>query len=107
MSAIRLAVLPSQSFGIFPFFPLPFIISLKLLFPRLFMEFLSFVKEIFFLRWNHGLAIIRSWIWIILHPKYLYHRRKNLVINCKLHNIYQHSIVMKYFIMGKKTYNKL
>ena len=85
----------------------PLVISLKLLFPRLFMEFLSLTKEILFLRWNHGFAIIRSWIWIILHLKYLYHRKKNLVANCKVDNIYQYSIVMKYFFMGKKTYNKL
>tara|TARA_Y100000588_G_scaffold374688_1_gene450064 strand:- start:79 stop:1101 length:1023 start_codon:yes stop_codon:yes gene_type:complete len=81
--------------------------TLKLLFPRLFMEFLSLIKELLFLRWKHGFAIIRSWFWIISHPTYLYNRRKNLITKCKLHNIYQHSIVMKYFLMGKKTFNKL
>ena len=85
----------------------PTSVSLKLLPPRLFMEFLSLIKEILFFRWGHGFAIIRSWIWIILHPIYLSKRRKSLVTDYKMDNIYEHSIVMKYFFMGKKTYDKL
>ena len=85
----------------------PLIISLKLLFPRILMEILSLIKELFLLRWKDGLAIILSWIWIIVHPKYLYNRRKNITVNCKLDNIYQNSIVVNYFLKGKKTYNNL
>jgi GT2 family glycosyltransferase len=80
---------------------------IKLFFPRIMMEFLSFIKEIIFLRWNHALAIMRSWFWIIFHPNILFSRRKKLVKNDGNELIYRGSIVVKYFLLNKKTYNKL
>ena len=71
---------------------------IKLFFPRIMMEFLSFIKEIIFLRWNHALAIMRSWFWIISHPNILFSRRKKLVINDGNEQIYRGSIVVKYFL---------
>ena len=83
------------------------IISLKYFFPRFFLEILSFIKEILFFRWNHAFAIIRAWIWIICHTSFLYKRRKNLKTHHKVDNIYKHSIVLKYYLMGKKTFSQI
>ena len=80
---------------------------IKLFFPRIMMEFLSLIKEIIFLRWNHALAIMRSWFWIISHPNILFSRRKKIVKNDGNELIYRGSIVVKYFLLNKKTYNKL
>ena len=38
----------------------PLSTSIKLFFPRMLMESISLVREIIFLRWNHGLSIIKS-----------------------------------------------
>ena len=84
----------------------PYNISFKLFFPRLFMEFISFIKEIIFLRWNHALAILSSWIWIIFHPVFLYNRRQ-IMEKKNVKNIYKKSIVMGYYFMKKKTYIEL
>jgi len=81
--------------------------SLKLFFPRIFMEFLSFIKEILFLRWNHALAILRAWLWTILHPGFLYERRYKLEKTHEIDNIYQKSIIVEYYLLGKKTYREL
>tara|TARA_Y100000294_G_C8365710_1_gene260588 strand:- start:338 stop:556 length:219 start_codon:yes stop_codon:yes gene_type:complete len=71
------------------------------------MEFISFIKEILFFRWKHALAIIKSWIWIVIHPNYLYQRRQRLKKTHNIKNIYRKSIVVKYFLMGKKTFSKI
>ena len=81
--------------------------TVKFFLPRFFMEFLSFIKEILFFRWKHALAIIKSWIWIVSHPNYLYQRRQNLKKTHNVNNIYKKSIVVKYFLMGKKTFSKI
>ena len=82
-------------------------ISFKLFFPRLFMELLSLIKEIIFIRPGHALAILRAWNWIFFHPRFLHQRRKNLKKTHKIDNIYQKSIVVEYFLKWKKTYKEL
>ena len=82
-------------------------ISFMLFFPRLFMELLSLIKEILFIRPGHALAILRSWIWIFFHPFFLHQRRQNLKKTHKINNIYQKSIVVEYFLKWKKTYKEL
>ena len=82
-------------------------IAFKLFFPRFLMEILSFIKEILFLRWNHALAIIRSWIWIFFHPGYLTQRRKSLQKTYDVDNIYKKSIVVAYYLLAKKTFTEL
>ena len=83
------------------------IISIKLFFPRFSMEILSLIKEILIFRWGHALAIVRAWIWIISHPGFLYHRRKSIKKTHKVDNIYSKSIIMRYYLMGKKTFIEL
>jgi GT2 family glycosyltransferase len=85
----------------------PLYIALKLFTPRFFMEFLSLIKEILFLRWNHALAIVKAWIWIFFHPSYLYRRRKNLQKTHEIDNIYKNSIVVAYYVLAKKTFTDL
>ena len=81
--------------------------SCKLFFPRFFMEFLSFIKEVLFFRWNHALAILRAWLWIFFHPGVLYQRRQNLKKTHQVNNIYSKSIVFEYYLLGRKTYIEL
>ena len=85
----------------------PPIVSLQLIFPRIIMEFLSLIKEVIFFRWNHALAIFRSWIWILFHLGYVCRRRRKFGKIQQLNNIYKKSIVVKYFLMQKKTYREL
>jgi len=40
---------------------------LKFIIPRLFLEFISLLKEIFTFKWLHAFAILRSWMWIDFH----------------------------------------
>ena len=85
----------------------PPIVSLQLIFPRIIMELLSLIKEVIFFRWNHALAIFRSWIWILFHMGYVCRRRREFGKIQQLNNIYKKSIVVKYFLMQKKTYREL
>ena len=81
--------------------------SFTLFFPRIFMEFLSLIKEVLYFRWSHALAIVRAWLWILFHPSFLYQRRKDLKRTHNINNIYKNSIVIKYHLMGKKTFSKI
>ncbi len=83
------------------------IVSFKLFFPRIVMEFLSLIKELIFFRWNHALAILRAWLWTFFHPRFLYRRRQNLIMTHQIENIYRKSIVRKYYFMCKKTFTDL
>ncbi len=81
--------------------------SFCLFFPRFFMEFISLIKEILTFKWGHALAIIKSWVWISFHPSYLFHRRQTLDKKYNINNIYKKSVVMRYNLMGKKTFIEL
>ena len=81
--------------------------SLKLFFPRFSMEILSLFKEILIFRWGHALAIVRAWLWTIFHLGFLYQRRKGLKKTHKIDNIYKKSIIVGYYLMGKKTFIEL
>ena len=81
--------------------------SFKLFFPRIIMEFISLIKELLLFRWDHAFSIVRSWIWIIFHLSFLYKRRQKLEMNEEIDNIYEKSIVIKYYLMGKKTFSQI
>ena len=85
----------------------PFSISLKLFFPRIFMELLSLIKEILFFRWGHAFSIARSWSWIIFHPGFICRRRQHLIRAHNINNIYKKSVVVAYYLLAKKTFSKL
>ena len=85
----------------------PPIVTLKLISPRIFMEFLSLIKEVGFLRWNHAIAIVKAWLWILSHLHFVCKRRREFEKIQQLNNIYKKSIVVKYFLMQKKTYKEL
>ena len=81
--------------------------SLKLFFPRFSMEILSLIKEILIFQWGHALAIVRAWLWTIFHLGFLYQRRRSLKKTNRVDNIYRKSIVVRYYLMGKKTFIEL
>ena len=83
--------------------------SFCLFFPRFFMEFISFIKEILTFKWRHAFSIIKSWVWIMVHWNIIKKRRKSLKANNifipKI--IYNQSMVKKYFIEGKKYFSQI
>ena len=87
----------------------PKMTPIRLLFPRLFLEFISLLKEVITFKWGHAFAILRSWMWILSHLSLLKKRRNFL--NCdNLKNpnlIFQKSIVVKYFIDRKIKFTEL
>jgi hypothetical protein len=80
---------------------------LKLLLPRLFLEFISLLKEILTFKWSHAMAIIKSWIWLDFHPVSLLKRKRQIKNYVYLDLIFNHSIVKKYFIEKKRKYFQL
>ena len=85
----------------------PLLTTLKLLLPRLFLEFISLLKEILTFKWSHAMAIIKSWIWLDFHPGSLLKRRRQIKNYVYLDLIFNHSIVKKYFIEKKRKYFQL
>ena len=85
----------------------PMTTSIKLFFPRFLMEFISLIKEIIFFRWTHAIGILKAWFWIIFHLSFLFNRRKKVKNKSMIDKIYNKSIVIQYFIKGKKTYLEL
>ena len=83
--------------------------SFCLFFPRFFMECISLIKEIFTFKWQHALAIIKSWVWIMGHLGVLKQRRKFLKGRniSALELIYPKSLVRKYFLNGNKYFNQI
>jgi len=88
--------------------------SIKFLFPRLFMELISTVKDLLSLRFLHSLAQLRAIGWIIIHPKIISNRRSAIkkirkISDDELLNniILKESIVYKYFINNQKEYSDL
>ena len=56
----------------------PKMTPIRLLFPRLFLEFISLLKEVITFNWDHAFAILRSWMWILSHLSLLKKRRDAL-----------------------------
>jgi len=82
---------------------------IRLLFPRLFLEFISLLKEVITFKWGHAFAILRSWMWILSHLILLKKRRDiQKSDNIKIPKlIFQKSIVVKYFIGGNRKYTQI
>ena len=87
----------------------PQLITLRLLFFRLFLEFISLLKEVITFKGGHAFAILRSWIWTLSHLSLLKKRRDILKSdNIKIPElIFQKSIVVKYFSGKIKKYSEL
>ena len=87
----------------------PKMTPIRLLFPRLFLEFISLLKEVITFKWGHAFAILRSWMWILSHLSLLKKRRDVLKSdNMKIPIlIFQKSIVVKYFIDRKIKFIEL
>ena len=87
----------------------PKMTPIRLLFPRLFLEFISLLKEVITFNWGHAFAILRSWMWILSHLSLLKKRRDILKSdNIKIPIlIFQKSIVVKYFIDRKIKFIEL
>ena len=87
----------------------PKMTPIRLLFPRLFLEFISLLKEVITFKWGHAFAILRSWMWILSHLSLLKKRRDVLKSdNIKIPIlIFQQSIVVKYFIDRKIKFTEL
>ena len=87
----------------------PKMTPIRLLFPRLFLEFISLLKEVITFQWSHAFAILRSWMWILSHLSLLKKRRDVLKSdNIKIPIlIFQKSIVVKYFIDRKIKFTEL
>ena len=87
----------------------PKMTPIRLLFPRLFLEFISLLKEVITFKWGHAFAILRSWMWILSHLSLLKKRRDVLKSdNIKIPIlIFQKSIVVKYYIDRKIKFIEL
>ena len=80
---------------------------------RIFLEFVALLYSFFKLDIKHITGIIHSLIWIIFHPHVIFQKRKRYKkINRTFHNetfnsLFQKSIVVNYYIFGKKTYSSM
>ncbi|MDP6852708.1 MAG: glycosyltransferase family 2 protein [Candidatus Marinimicrobia bacterium] len=83
--------------------------TITAVFPRMILEFTAFVSELLKLNIFHGFAILRAWIWVIIHPAYLLSRRKFLAEHAGFSPclLFSESIVLAFFLRGKKTFNEL
>ena len=88
--------------------------TLKFSIPRIAMEFISCIKDIISLRFNHAGAQIFSLLWLIVHPHIIIKRRRLIktireITDQELLNniIFNNSIVYQYFIKQKKEYQSL
>ena len=92
-------------------FSFPLIVILFL--PRFLLEILSGFYELLSGRINNFISIIKSMAWLILHPhiiikRILFIRKIRKVKDTEILKLfYKGSIVLSYFILGKKTYNSL
>jgi len=82
---------------------------LTAIFPRMMLELTAFLSQVIKLALPHSFAIVRAWLWVLVHPGYLKSRRKFLKNNCRftLCEIYSESIVAAFFFRGKKTFSAL
>ncbi len=87
--------------------------SFFLFFPRLLLEIVSFFKELIALRPQHAHAHIRGLFWLLTHPGIISRRRKSIrrlrtITDEKLmHKMYRGSIVLQYYLMGKRKFSSL
>ena len=88
--------------------------TLKFLIPRITMEFISCIKDIISLRFNHACAQILSLLWLMVHPHIIIKRRKLIRTIREIPDqelldsiIFDNSIVYQYFIKRKKEYKTL
>ena len=78
--------------------------------PRIMLEIVACFYSILRLDWKHMAAILKSFFWIIFHPKVIIKRRKNFsrirVIEDKkiMENMTKSSIVIKYYLLKKQSY---
>ena len=82
-------------------------------FPRLLLEIVACFYSLAMLDWKHLTAIIRALIWMIFHPQVIIKKRSmfaNLrVLKDKkiMENMTRGSIVLKYYLMNKKSYSDI
>jgi GT2 family glycosyltransferase len=87
--------------------------GLLLSFPRMMLEGVSFLKEVFAGRFDHAFAHVKAKSWIIFHPNIIIKRRQLIKQIAKLNNtqlsnkIYKKSIVIEYFLRKKTEFNKI
>ena len=81
---------------------------------KIILEFVSFVRELLYLRVLHAGAHVCAWIWILVNPIYITKKKINVyksrtVKDSKLIGkvIYSKSIVWMYFIRKKMKYSSL
>ena len=78
------------------------------------MEFISCIKDLLSLRFNHAFAQINSLLWIITHPHIIIKRRSIIKKIRKVTDeqllrdiILNNSIVYQYFIKQNRKYQSL
>ena len=92
-------------------FSIPF--ALLLAIPRLFLELVSMIYELYLGRISHSFSILKSMIWLIFHPhiiikRIIFNKQIRKISDFKMINyFYKGSIVLNYFLFKKKTYNSL
>jgi len=84
------------------------------LFPiRFGLEWVAFLFSLVHRDWNHMIGILKALTWILFHPRVILRKRKeNRKIRVKkdqsiTQNIYQGSIVIAFYLLGKKTYRDI
>lgn len=84
------------------------------LFPiRLAFEFVAVFYAIALFDFSHVIAIFRSLFWILFHPHIIIRRRRKvkklrkIIDRDLLKNIYKGSVVLDYYLFGKKYYSDL
>ena len=84
-----------------------------LLIPKLFLEIVSLIRYFFTGNFKAFLAQKASYVWILFHSAYIIKRIYNInkIKTCSLFSVlnrmYKPSIVVKYFVLGKKKYSEL
>ncbi|MEE9166372.1 MAG: glycosyltransferase family 2 protein [Candidatus Neomarinimicrobiota bacterium] len=84
------------------------------LFPiRLFLEFVAVVYAVALRDFKHVGAILKSLAWIVTHPATIYRKRRKTKALRKLRDrevlqlLYKGSVVLDYYILGKRRYSDL
>ncbi len=96
---------------LFSNYPLKKIIYLGTI--RIFLEFVALCYSMFKLDINHITGILHSLIWIVFHPQIIIKKRMHYKkINKSIDNeifkcLLQKSIVVNYYVFGKKTYSSI
>ena len=90
-----------------------FLLTIYLLPIRIFLEIVAFFYSIYKKDWKHMYAIIKALFWLSTHPHLILKKRKQIksikIKNDKniIKNMFNGSIVIKYYLMGKKTYGEI